>query len=90
MKNLKSRGLGFLIVSLTYVFATVLGVVIFNLLDLSLWLSILLADVISTVAVFIVSVILKNASVYDPYWSVQPIVILVALCFGKSLNAVFS
>lgn len=35
-----------------------------------------LADVVATVVVFIFSLIFKNASVYDPYWSVQPPVIL--------------
>ena len=42
----------------------------------SYWLSLLLADVVATIIVFIFSLIFKNASVYDPYWSVQPPVIL--------------
>ncbi len=33
---------------------------------------VLLVDIIATVIVFIFSTILKNASVYDPYWSVIP------------------
>src|SRR5580698_10001606 len=32
----------------------------------------LFADILATVIVFIFSVIFKNASLYDPYWSVAP------------------
>lgn len=39
----------------------------------------LVADVLATVVTFAFSVAFKNASVYDPYWSVQPIVILLAV-----------
>jgi steroid 5-alpha reductase family enzyme len=38
----------------------------------------LLADVVATLAVFAVSMVVANASVYDPYWSVAPPVIAVA------------
>jgi steroid 5-alpha reductase family enzyme len=38
----------------------------------------LLADVAATVAVFVVSMVVANASVYDPYWSVAPPVIAIA------------
>jgi steroid 5-alpha reductase family enzyme len=39
----------------------------------------LISDVAATVFTFIFSLIFRNASVYDPYWSVQPMVIV--LCF---------
>ena len=35
-----------------------------------------LADVVATVVVFIFSMIYKNSSVYDPYWSAAPILIV--------------
>ena len=35
------------------------------------------ADLIATIVVFIFSVIYKNSSVYDPYWSVVPIFIVI-------------
>jgi steroid 5-alpha reductase family enzyme len=41
--------------------------------------ALLLADAAATVMVFIFSLFLKNASVYDPYWSVQPIVLIAAM-----------
>ncbi len=48
--------------------------------------SLFLADIAATVLVFIFSLIFKNASVYDPYWSVQPPVILV-LALAKTETA---
>ena len=71
-----NRKLAFLLVFITYVVASVIGVIVFGAFNLPVWLSLLIADVASTAAVFVVSLIVKNSSVYDPYWSVQPIVIL--------------
>ena len=44
-------------------------------------LKILLLDVIATVFVFILSCIFKNASIYDPYWSVAPIVMSISFLY---------
>ncbi len=41
-----------------------------------LWQKIAIGDVVGTVIIFLFSVVLKNSSMYDPYWSVAPIVIL--------------
>lgn len=38
-----------------------------------------LADAAATAVVFIFNLILKNASVYDPYWSVQPFFVIGAM-----------
>lgn len=38
----------------------------------------LIADVAATIAVYISGLIFKNASVYDPYWSVMPVFIILA------------
>ena len=87
MKSLKeNRAASFAAVLLVYIIATVLGVAVYRALALTWWLSLLIADVAATVATFIFSVIFKNASVYDPYWSVQPPVILVAFAVGKDLT----
>ncbi|MDI6098871.1 DUF1295 domain-containing protein [Actinoplanes sp. NEAU-A12] len=40
------------------------------------------ADLVATVVVFAVSVAVANASVYDPYWSVAPPVIVAAWVLG--------
>jgi len=37
------------------------------------------ANVTATVIVFIFNLIFKNASVYDPYWSVQPVFLIAAM-----------
>ena len=84
MKALKqNRGASFIAVALVYILATVVGVIVYRALDLEWWLSLLIADALATVATFIFSLIFKNASVYDPYWSVQPPVILVAFAVGR-------
>lgn len=88
MKKLKeSRALSFAVVAVVYIIATVAGVLTYRALNLDWWLSLLIADAVATVVTFIFSVIFKNASVYDPYWSVQPPVILVAFAIGKDLTA---
>ena len=88
MKKLKqNRGASFVAVILVYIIATVVGIAVYRMLDLTWWLSLLIADVAATVVTFICSVIFGNASVYDPYWSVQPPVILGAFAIGKELTA---
>lgn len=73
MKN--SRAASFAV----YALAAAGGIILYFVLSFPVWLSLLFADIAATVFVFIFSLIFKNASVYDPYWSVQPIVIL-AVC----------
>lgn len=84
MKN--SRLISFLIILIVYIIATIVGVFTYISLNTSLWLKVLLADITATIVVFAFSLICKNASVYDPYWSVAPIVILVLLSFEVGLN----
>ena len=87
MKRLKqNRAASFVAVTLVYIIATVVGIAVYRVLDLPWWLSLLIADVAATVVTFIFSVIFGNASVYDPYWSVQPPVILIAFAIGKELT----
>lgn len=83
---LKNRTASFVIVTLVYVLATVAGIVIYRALSFDWWLNLLIADVAATVLTFVFSLIFRNASVYDPYWSVQPIVILVAFALGKAMT----
>ncbi len=87
MEKLKqSRLASFIAVALVYVIATVVGIATYNSLDLTWWLALLVADVVATVVTFAFSVIFSNASVYDPYWSVQPPVILIAFAIGRKLT----
>ena len=83
--NIK-RAPSFVVLALVYALATVAGIFTYLALELEMWLSLLIADAVATVVTFIFSLIFKNASVYDPYWSVQPIVIVLCFAFGKSLT----
>ena len=78
MKLLENRAFGFFIIALTYLVATTIAVATYLFLPFDFWLDLLLADIVATVFTFLISVIFSNASVYDPYWSVQPIVIMIA------------
>ncbi|MBR2371165.1 MAG: DUF1295 domain-containing protein [Clostridia bacterium] len=83
----KSRAASFVAVTFVYVLASVAGIVIYGMLPFDWRLSLLIADVAATVITFVFSLIFKNASVYDPYWSVQPPVILIAFAFDTELTA---
>jgi steroid 5-alpha reductase family enzyme len=88
----KSRAVGFAIIAVIYVVACAIGVALFLMLqDLHVFWRILIADVGATVFVFFAGVVLKNASVYDPYWSVAPPVIItgVTVYFGRIDPGVF-
>jgi len=82
MKKLQtSRPLSLLVIFLIYALATAAAFVFVQVTNFDWWISILLADVLATIVVFVFSLIFNNASVYDPYWSIQPIVIVVAYLF---------
>ncbi|MBH1941808.1 DUF1295 domain-containing protein [Mobilitalea sibirica] len=68
--------MGYCIILLCYVIATWIGVTVYIHIDGALWLRVLVADVVATLFVWIISLLFQNASIYDPYWSVQPMVIL--------------
>jgi steroid 5-alpha reductase family enzyme len=91
MDKVFTRKFSFILVSFIYIFATAVGVISYFLFNTPFYLSLLFADIIATIVTFIFSVIFKNASVYDPYWSVQPIVIIVAFIigYGFSLSVLF-
>lgn len=84
----QSRFFSFLAVALIYLLAAAVGVAVYRLLPYDWWLNLLLADVAATVFTFAFSVLLGNASVYDPYWSVQPMFILVCFAMGREVTVV--
>ncbi|MBR7080268.1 MAG: hypothetical protein IKI40_07080, partial [Treponema sp.] len=73
---IKNRFVSFSVIVAVYVLAFFGGLFCYNYLSslakFSYLISLLIADVLATVIVFVFSLIFKNASVYDPYWSVQP------------------
>jgi steroid 5-alpha reductase family enzyme len=87
MQKIKeSRVLSFVIVALIYIVSTIGALLIYPLLPLPWWASMLIVDILATIFVFLFSLLFENASVYDPYWSVQPIVIILAFSIGKQLT----
>lgn len=68
-----SRSWSFAIIAAIYLIATVLGVWAFLALDdMAVLLRLFIADFVATVFVWLWGVIFSNSSVYDPYWSVAP------------------
>lgn len=74
-----NRTLGFLLISLSYTTALVIGLIVYKNAGLSIWMNLFLADLAATFVIWVSSLLLNNASVYDPYWSLQPVVILPLL-----------
>ena len=87
MKALKqNRAASFAIVTIVYFIAAVVGIITYRSIALPWWLALLIADAAATATTFVFSLFFNNASVYDPYWSVQPPVILIAFAIGKDLT----
>ncbi len=75
-----SRPWGFILITLIYLAATAVALYVFGCLGSShLYIRILLADIAATLVVFAAGTALNNTSVYDPYWSVAPLVILLGM-----------
>lgn len=76
-----NRFIGFLIIIITYILAVAVGIAVYQMLpeSMSVLFRVFIADVAATVLVYISGLLLNNASMYDPYWSVAPLVILPLL-----------
>ncbi len=83
-----SRTISFLIVILVYAAAIAGGLFVFNLLSgVSALISFLAADIAATIIVWMFGLAFKNASMYDPYWSVAPIALFISfLLFTQSFE----
>ncbi len=53
--------------------------------DADLWMKIAFADFIGTIIIFSYSYLLKNSSLYDPYWSVAPIIIWLSILIAADM-----
>jgi steroid 5-alpha reductase family enzyme len=75
---------GFAIVTLAYLVGLVVAAAVVKAAptDWHPLLAFAVADVAATVAVFVFSFANDNTSVYDPYWSVAPVVVAVWLALG--------
>ncbi len=77
MSSPRTRVYGWRIVAVAYACALVVAALTMRLLpaDLHPLVAVAIADVVATVVVFGWSVAHDNSSLYDPYWSVAPLVI---------------
>lgn len=86
---MKRKVFGLIILLLIYVVAFFIGfgsfVLTSKVID-SVILNLFIADVVATIFIWIVGLILKTASIYDPYWSVQTVAIFVPLQFMYGFN----
>ena len=79
---MKTTRLSFLFIFLIYVLAIFVGLFTFLYTEgIEDILRFLIADVAATLIIYVFSVILKNASLYDPYWSVIPPILLLGAAF---------
>jgi steroid 5-alpha reductase family enzyme len=74
-----NRTIGFVLITLSYLTALVIALIVFKNAGRTIWLNLFLADLAGTFVIWVSSLLLNNASVYDPYWSIQPVVILPLL-----------
>jgi hypothetical protein len=87
MRIKESRALSFIAVAVIYIICTLVGLGQYGYLPFSTPINLLIADTVATIVCFIFSIIFKNSSVYDPYWSVAPIVIVIGYAIVNGLNA---
>lgn len=88
MEKIKnSRAYSFVCIALVYVISAAVGAAVYLALPFHFAVSLLIADAAATVVTFIFSLVFKNASVYDPYWSVQPMVILALFAMKNGVTA---
>ena len=89
MKSDSKKTIDILRITLYYAIATFFAIKFFEIFSdlgtFSFYIDVLITDVIATIIIFCFSCIKSNASVYDPYWSVQPIVILSCLFLGADV-----
>ncbi len=85
---LKNKFMSYTILLLIYVVSFGIGLLVYNTLgDMNLLLRFLIMDIVTTLVIFIFSWIFNNSSIYDPYWSVLPQVMVIVLSLsGKTFH----
>lgn len=81
-----SRAKCMISITAIYLFAGAVGILLIRSLPYEYWLNLLIADITGTILIFVFSTILKNASVYDPYWSVFPVAAITFFASGRDLT----
>ena len=80
--NIYKKNISLLIVFVVYLITLLLTLFITNLFTFNKeWTMILFSHSLATILIYISSVTFNNASMYDPFWSVAPIPIILYLGF---------
>jgi steroid 5-alpha reductase family enzyme len=77
-----------ILILIMYVIAFGVGYIVYINLPYEFYFSFLVADIVATVIIFIFSLIFRNASCYDAYWSVLPLCAVIMLLLTSELNPV--
>ena len=82
------KKLSLLLVCLWYLLALLISFRVTELIGIlsNIWLKILIAHVIATIVIYIGSVIHNNSSLYDPFWSIAPVPIIIFLYTLSDIN----
>jgi steroid 5-alpha reductase family enzyme len=80
-----SRGISFALITPIYLLTAAVAMLIYGMLPYNMVFSLLFADMAATVLIFAFGALFSNASVYDPYWSFAPIVILLSFVIGTDV-----
>ena len=75
----KNKTIGIIIIGLIYLITTILGGLIYFVLPENFktepLFPLFIIDIICTIIIYVFSRIFNNSSIYDPYWSIAPVVI---------------
>jgi len=82
------KKLSLLLVYLWYLLALLISFRVTELIGIlgNIWLKILIAHVIATIVIYVGSVIHNNSSLYDPFWSIAPVPIIIFLYTLSDIN----
>lgn len=79
---MKNKIIGLTVLFFVYIAAAVIGgllFVVFKNAGMNDYFAVLLADIAATIFVWLMGLLFKTASMYDPYWSLQTLCIYLAL-----------
>ena len=80
--NIYKKENSLFVVLITYILTIILSICITSTIDFNNeWMMILFAHSVATIGIYISSLILNNSSMYDPFWSVAPIPIIIYLAY---------
>ena len=80
--NIYKKENSLFIVLITYILTIIFTICITSTIDFNNeWMMILFAHSLATIGIYISSLIFNNSSMYDPFWSVAPIPIIIYLAY---------